>query len=171
MKFFRDVSFVLILFLFCSNCGYRLVGHETALPAHIHTIAIPVFKNTSPEPNIHRDVTDAIRQVFIKDGRLQIVGTSKADLLISGNITNYQLRAVSFSGKDIAEEYVVMIGIQIKAYDQVKKKIILEQKFTTQWDYRTASGVIDSESARFAALNRAYTDLGDRLVSMIIEKF
>ena len=171
MKFFRDVSFVLILFLFCSNCGYRLVGYGSALPAHIHTIAIPVFKNTSPEPNIHRDVTDAIRQVFIRDGRLQMVGTSKADLLISGNITNYQLRAVSFSGKDIAEEYVVMIGVQVEAYDRVKKKIILEQKFTTQWDYRTASGVIGSESARFAALNRAYTDLGDRLVSMIIEKF
>ena len=171
MKFFRDVSFVLIVFLFYSNCGYRLVGYGTALPAHIRTIAIPVFKNTSPEPNIHRDVTDAIRQVFIRDGRLQMVGTSKADLLISGNITNYQLRAVSFSGKDIAEEYVVMIGIQVEAYDRVKKKIILEQKFTTQWDYRAASGVIDSESARFDALNKAYTDLGDRLVSMIIEQF
>ena len=171
MKFFRDVSFVLILFLFCSNCGYRLVGYGTALPAHIHTIAIPVFKNTSPEPNIHRDVTDAIRQVFIRDGRLQMVGTSKADLLISGNITNYQLRAVSFSGKDIAVEYVVKLGVQVKAYDQVKKKIILEQKFTTQWDYRTASGVIGSESARFAALKEAYDDLGGRLVSIIIEQF
>ena len=171
MKFFRDVSFVLILFLFCSNCGYRLVGYGTALPAHIHTIAIPVFKNTSPEPNIHRDATDAIRRAFISDGRLKVVGTSKADLLMRGTLTDYQLRAVSFSAEDTVEEYIVRLGVQVESYDQVKKKIFFRQKFTTQWDYRTTSSVVDSESARFTALKEAYDDLAGRLVSTTIEQF
>ena len=171
MKFFRSVLYVLMFVLSFSSCGYRLVGFGSALPSHIRTIAIPVFKNISPEPNIHRDATDAIRQIFIIDSRLKVVGSSKADLLIRGTLTDYHLRAVSFSDKDVAEEYIVRLGVQIEAYDRVKKKILLSQKFTTKWDYRATSGVIGSESARFVALKEAYDDLGGRLVSIIIEQF
>ena len=171
MKFLRRVLYVLISSLLFSSCGYHLVGYGSALPSHIRTIAIPVFKNTSTEPNIHRDATDAIRQIFIIDGRLRLVDTSKADLLMRGTLTDYQLRAVSFSGKDVAEEYIVRLGGQIEAYDRVKKKILLAQKFVTQWDYKATSGVTGSESARFAALKEAYDDLGGRLVSVIIEQF
>ena len=171
MKFFRGVLYILILVFFLPGCGYHLIGYGSVLPSHIRTIAIPVLANVSPQPNIHRDATDAIRKRFITDARLKLVDSRTADLLLRGTITDYQLRAVSFSSKDIAEEFVIKIGVQIEAYDRVKKKIILTQKFTTQWDYRTGSGVIDSESARFNALNRAYADLGDRLVSIIIEQF
>ena len=171
MKIVSRFLYVLIYSVLFSSCGYHLVGYGSALPQHIRTISIPVFKNTSPEPNIHRDATDVVRQVFIRDGRLKLVGTRKADLLIRGVITDYQLRAVSFSSKDTAEEYIVRLGVQVEAYDQIKNKILLNQKFTTQWDYRATSGVIDSESARFVALKGAYDELGGQLVSIIIEQF
>ena len=164
------VRFIILASLF-SGCGYHLVGYGSALPQHIRTIAIPVFKNTSPEPNIHRDITDSIRRAFITDGRLKLVGTKESDLLIRGILTDYQLRAVSFSGMDVAEEYIVRLGVQVEAYDRVKKKILLAQKFVTQWDYKATSGVTGSESARFAALKEAYDDLGSRLISIIIEQF
>jgi hypothetical protein len=67
MKFFRGVLYVLIYGFLFSGCGYHLVGYGSALPQHIRTISIPVFKNISPEPNIHRDATDVIRQAFIRD--------------------------------------------------------------------------------------------------------
>jgi len=171
MKLFCCVVRFIILASLFSGCGYHLVGYGSALPQHIRTIAIPVFKNTSPEPNIHRDVTDSIRRSFITDGRLKLVGTKESDLLIRGILTDYQLRAVSFSGMDVAEEYIVRLGVQVEAYDRVKKKILLAQKFVTQWDYKATSGVTGSESARFAALKEAYDDLGSRLISIIIEQF
>lgn len=172
MKFFRGIFYVLMFILPVSSCGYHLAGYGSALPSHLRTIAIPVLENSSPEPNIHRDVTDAIRQAFIADGRLKVVDTRKADMVLRGTLTNYQLRAVSFGGNDTAEEYIVRLGVQIEVYDQVKKKpYIKQQKFTTQWDYRATAGVIDSETARFAALKEAYDDLADRLVSIIVEQF
>lgn len=171
MELIRGVLYVLTFVLLFPGCGYHLVGYGSALPPHIRTIAIPVFQNSSPEPNIHRDVTDAIRQIFIMDGRLKLVGINKADLILRGTLINYQLRAVSFSGKDVAEEYIVNLGVQVEAYDRIKNKTLLKQKFITQWDYRATSGVIDSESARFVALKEAYDDLGGRLVSIIIEQF
>ena len=171
MKFFHGALCFLVCFLLSSGCGYHLVGYGSALPSHIRTIAVPVFQNTSTEPNIHRDATDAIRQIFITDGRLKLVSTREADLLVRGILTDYQLRAVSFSGKDMAEEYIVRLGVQVEAYDRAKGKVLLSQKFTTQWDYRITSGVVASEAARFAAVKEAYDDLGDQLVNIIIERF
>lgn len=171
MKFFHGALCFLVCFLLSSGCGYHLVGYGSALPSHIRTIAVPVFKNTSTEPNIQRDATDAIRQIFIMDGRLKLVGTSKADLILRGTLTNYLLEPKSFSGKDLAEEYIVRLGVQFEVYDRAKKKMLLDQKFTTQWDYRATSGIIDTESARFVALKEAYDDLAGQLVSIIIEQF
>ncbi|MCH2392947.1 MAG: hypothetical protein MK238_10490, partial [Nitrospinales bacterium] len=70
-----------------------------------------------------------------------------------------------------AEEYIVRLGIQVEAYDRIKKRIIFSQKFTTQWDYRSTSSVVDSESEKQTALKEAYDDLADRLVSITIEQF
>ena len=171
MKFLRDALYFLIVALLLSSCGYHLAGYGSTLPSHIRAISIPVFKNSSSEPNIQRDATDAIRRAFISDGRLKVTDTSKADLLMRGTLTNYQLRGVSFSSEDSAEEYIVRLGIQVELYDRMKKKIIFNQTFTTQWDYRSTSSVVDSESEKYTALKEAYGDLADRLVSITIEQF
>ena len=171
MKFLRGALYFLVVALLLSGCGYHLAGYGSTLPSHIRAISIPVFKNSSSEPNIQRDATDAIRRAFISDGRLKVTDTSKADLLMRGTLTNYQLRGVSFSSEDSAEEYIVRLGIQVEAYDRIKKRIIFSQKFTTQWDYRSTSSVVDSESEKYTALKEAYDDLADRLVSITIEQF
>ena len=171
MKFLRGALYFLVVALLLSSCGYHLAGYGSTLPSHIRTISIPVFKNSSSEPNIQRDATDVIRRAFISDGRLKVADTRKADLLIRGTLTDYQLRAVAFNSADSAEEYVVRLGIQVEAYDRIKKKIIFNQKFTTQWDYRATSSVVDSQLEKNIALREAYDDLADRLVSIIIEQF
>jgi hypothetical protein len=130
-----------------------------------------VFKNSSSEPNIEKDATDSVRRAFTSDGRLKVVDAKKADLLLRGTLTDYQLRAVAFNTEDSAEEYIVRIGVQIAAYDRITKKVIFEQKLTTQWNYRPTSNVVGSQLEKFTALREAYEDLADRLVSVIIEQF
>ena len=171
MKFLPSALCFLVVVLLSSSCGYRLAGYGSVLPSYIRAISIPVFKNSSSEPNIQKDATDAVRSAFISDGRLKVTDTSKADLVMRGTLTNYQLRGVSFSSEDSAEEYIVRLGIEVEVYDRIKKRIIFSQKFTTQWDYRSTSSVVDSESEKQTALKEAYDDLADRLVSTTIEQF
>ena len=163
--------FITLAVILTAGCGYHLVGYGSSLPAHIKTIAIPTFKNSSIEPNIHRDATDSIRQAFISDGRLKLIDVKRADLIIKGTLINYQLQPVSFSAQDTVDEYIIRLGVQIEAYDRIKKRILVKQEFNTQWDYRVTSSVIGSESAKNTALIEAYNDLADRLVSIIIEQF
>jgi outer membrane lipopolysaccharide assembly protein LptE/RlpB len=154
-----------------SACGYHLAGTGNTLPPHLKTVAIPVFDNTSQEPDIHRDMTNVIRQSFINDGRLKVVNKSKADLVMKGVLNYYTLQAVSFDTQDVALEYYVALGVDINVKDMVKRKQFLKQNFTTKWDFRTTSDVINSEAARQVALNDAYKELGNRLVSIVIDQF
>ena len=81
------------------------------------------------------------------------------------------MQPVSFSAQDTVDEYIIRLGVQVEAYDRIKKKLLFKQEFNPQWDYRVTSSVVDSESARNTALIQAYNDLADRLVSIIIDQF
>jgi len=171
MKFQIKTFYILTGLMLISACGYRLTGTGTSLPAHLKTVAIPVFKNTSTEPNIQREMTNVIRQSFINDGRLKVVNKDEADLVMKGVLNSYTLQAVSFDTNDVALAYFVALGINIDVRDMVKHKPFLKQNFTTKWDFRAQTNVINSEAARLAALNSAYQELGNRLVSIVIDQF
>lgn len=165
------LTFVGIVVLLLSGCGYRLVGTENSLPAHLKTIVIPIFNNISPEPGIQRDMTTSVRESFINDGRLKVVSENTADMLMKGTIFQYQLRAVAFDKRDVAVEYWVILGVDIEVVDQVKKKTYLKQKLNTKWDYKASLDAASSEASRQIALSQAYRDLANRLLSMVVEKF
>jgi outer membrane lipopolysaccharide assembly protein LptE/RlpB len=136
--------FILTGLILISACGYHLTGTGTTLPKHLKTVAIPVFDNNSSEPDIHRDMTNVIRQSFINDGRLKVVNKSKANLVMRGVLNSYTLQAVSFDNTDVAVEYYVALGVAIDVKDMVKRKQFLKQDFTTKWDFRTTADVINS---------------------------
>lgn len=162
---------VLAILAFVSACGYHLVGKGNQLPRHIHSIAIPIFENSSAEPGIQKNLTDVVRETYLNDGRIRLKGEKEADLLMKGKITYYELRPVAFNRNDVATEYWVILNGEIDVKDQVKNEPFVKEKFTTRWDFRSNQSVVDSESARQAALQEAYKDLARKLVSMVLDRF
>lgn len=153
------------------GCGYHLVGTGNTLPPRIKTISIPVFKNTSSQPEIHRELTSAILQSFISDGRLRIAKKEAADLTMDGTLSYYNKRAVSFNSQDLVSDYIIEIEIEIEVIDQATGKVFLKEKLKNQWDYKSTSDIANTETARLQALDMAYTDTGNRLVSLIVDQF
>ena len=164
--------FVLAIYcLFFSGCGYRLVGTGSALPPHIKTIHIPVFENTSSQPEIHRQLTSFVLQSFISDGRLKIVNKDEADLIVDATLSYYNLRNVAFSSQDLVSDIIIELEIDLKVTDQVKNEIFIKKKLKQQWDYKSTPDLADTETARLEALDQAYIDFGNRLVSLIVDQF
>ena len=164
--------FVLAIYcLFFSGCGYHLVGTGNALPPHIKTIHIPVFENTSSQPEIHRQLTSFVLQSFISDGRLKIVNKDEADLIVDATLSYYNLRNVAFSSQDLVSDIIIELEIDLKVTDQVKSEIFIKKKLKQQWDYKSTPDLADTETARLEALDQAYIDFGNRLVSLIIDQF
>jgi len=163
----------LLLCLTLWGCGYQMAGRGASqLPPHLKTIAIPVFENTSREPTIQRPFTEALRRAFITDGRLQLVNDRKgADLVMTGTLTNYWIRAVAFNQVDVATEYWVYIEAQVKVMDRVNNRTYLKRNLKTRWDYIADNSVISSEASRQEALVQAYRVMSQRLVSLVNDKF
>jgi len=157
--------------LLLNGCGYHLVGTGSSLPSHLKTLFIPLFANSSSEPEIHRELTSAIITSFITDGRLKIVRKGNSDMVMKGSLFYYDLRAVSFTSSDFASDYIVKLGVEVEVIDKINDKPYIKNKFTTKWDYRATSDIVDTESARLAALEEAYKELGNRLVSLLIDQF
>ena len=164
------LSFSISCFLF-SGCGYHLVGTGNTLPPHLKTIYISVFKNTSSQPEIHRELTSAVLEAFISDGRLKVAKKGNADLIMDATLTYYQKRNVSFGSQDLVSNIIVEIEIDLTITDQIKNKIFMKEKFKTQWDYKSTSDVAATERARLKALDLGFQDLGRRLVSLLIDQF
>ena len=168
---YRALTAIFSFLLILQGCGYHLAGTRNSMPPHIHSVAIPVFKNNSSEPELHRDLTRTIRRSFIADGRLRVVGNDKADLLMKGRLNHYVLKAASFDTDDLISEYWVELTVDIEVTDQVQNKRFMKQTLKTKWDFRASSDVVLSEATRQAALQNAYRDLGNRLVSLVVDKF
>lgn len=153
------------------GCGYSLVGKGSALPPHVKSIAIPLFTNSSAEPLIHRELTDAIRQAFINDHRLKVAPKNRGILLLKGDLNSYELKPVAFTGRDVAQEYWVLLGVDVEVYDQVKKKVYLKENYQTKWNYIAPQDVASAEEARQEALREAYRDFANRVLSQVIDNF
>ena len=164
------LSFSISCLIF-SGCGYHLVGTGTSLPSHLKTIFIPVFKNTSSQPEIHRELTSAVLEAFISDGRLKVAKKGNADLIMDATLTYYQKRNVSFGSQDLVSNIIVEVEIELKVTDQIKNKIFMKEIFKTQWDYKSTSDIAATERARLKALDLGFQDLGRRLVSLLIDQF
>lgn len=173
MSVHKILGLVLTGCLTLAGCGYQMVGSGASqLPPHLKTIAIPLFENHSTEPTIQRPFTEALRRAFITDGRLQLVNNqAEADLVLTGTLTQYSIRAVSFNDVDVAIEYFVSISADVKVVDRVENLTWLKQSLKTRWDYLADDSVITSEASRQEALVETYRVLSQRVVSLVNDKF
>ena len=173
MNALKITGLSLLLSLTLWGCGYQMAGRGSSqLPAHLKTIAIPVFENNSGEPTIQRPFTEALRRAFITDGRLQLVNNkTAADLVATGTLTKYSIRAVAFNKLDIAIEYWVYLEADVLVMDQVKNQTYLKQTLRTRWEYLADDSVTSSEASRQEALTQTYRVLSQRLVSLVNDKF
>ena len=166
-----SLNLCILLTLFLNGCGYHLTGTGSTLPEHLKTLSIPVFTNSSSQPEIHRELTSAIINAFITDGRVKVVRKGQSDMVMKGNLIHYELKTLSFSANAFAGDYIVVLGVDVEVTDTVKNEPYLKQNLKTEWNYTATSDIVDTESARLVALEEAYRVLGNRLVSLLVNQF
>jgi hypothetical protein len=130
-----------------------------------------VFTNSSSQPEIHRELTSAIINAFITDGRVKVVRKGQSDMVMKGNLIHYELKTLSFSANAFAGDYIVVLGVGVEVTDRVKNEPYLKQNLKTEWNYTATSDIVATESARLVALEEAYRVLGNRLVSLLVNQF
>ncbi len=107
----RIAPAALLLALGMGACSYS--PSPAQFPTHLKTLAVPILKNETTEPNIEQEVTQAIVDVFVQDNKLRVVDEAQADLVISGSVVRYTNSVFGFNAREQAEEYQVAVAVRL----------------------------------------------------------
>ncbi|MEA3328520.1 MAG: LptE family protein [Candidatus Omnitrophota bacterium] len=171
----RTISNIFLLTISCllavglSGCGYTT---GSLLPSDIKTISVPMFKNVISSsslayqyhPGIEGDITRQTVDRFIFDGRLKVVDTEQADLVLTGEVTDYIKDPLRYGPdeKDVIE-YRLTLVMRLICRDTAKDVVLWEEKrLTGDTTYFVASG-------EELALRAAIRDLAKNIVARMIE--
>lgn len=110
------------LMIFTAGC----YGESITIPNYISTIYIPMFVSNVPQRNLDIEVTRAITDEFLRDGRLRIVQSeSEAQSSLKGTITGYQLIPVAWDVNNRVSQYFLKIQCTVEFYDRVENRLII----------------------------------------------
>ena len=169
----RCVRFILAIFLLAtSGCGYTLEG--TKRPESIgnaRTINISVFRDETNEPNLGFLMAQTTRDKFLNDGRLQIVNSSAADLVLNAVVREYRLDPIGFTSSDQAKRYRVVIKTAVRLRNLRTGRDILKQEIDTNSEFDVESSVTSSASNREATNTKAAEFFATELISLVLEGF
>jgi outer membrane lipopolysaccharide assembly protein LptE/RlpB len=158
----------LFVCLACGGCGYSLSSN---LPAHIQTVAVPVFVNRTQEPAVEDVITRGIVDAFTTNGRLRVVRAEQADSILEGEIVGYQLQALSFDQRANVREYRLVVTLNLRFRDVRSNEMLLQERGVQEKaDFRTAAGNV-TIAREDAALRQAATDIGRAVVSLALQRF
>jgi len=121
-----------IVFGVFACCGiYSFSG--SGLPAHIRTVAVPIFGNQTAEIGIRENLTDAVTEALVTDGRLRVLGRESADSIIEGTVVDYKEQAYTYDRSENVQEYIVRIYVDVSYQDVSNRRVLWEEKRMEGW--------------------------------------
>lgn len=109
------IALCCVVLTLLSACGYHLPGRGENLPDDIQTIVVMPFINKTTEPFIENQLTNEVRDQFSRRRTLEVVANEElADAIMTGVITSYRTRSVTYDKNDDITEYRVTMTVDAK---------------------------------------------------------
>lgn len=161
--------------LLLSSCGYRMSGTGSLVPEGVRTIAVPAFINATNEPYVDIEITRAVVNEFIADGRLRVADVEGADLALRGKVMKFEVTALSYTADSYVQQYRVRLVVDVFLEDLRTRKVLwketgIESVFIS--DYAVTVGNIRlTRIDKDAAVKKAAQDIAWTLRSRVLEGF
>jgi len=150
-----------------SGCGYTL---SSVIPGYIRTLSVPIFQNSTVEFGIAEDVTRALQDAFLANGRLTTAGEKQADSVLRGTVLLYRNQVFGYTQQERATSYEVVLTVRVLFRDLVKSRDIWkEDALTVRTTYNVVA--VGNEPARTETDARAdvVKKLADQIVSRTVQ--
>ena len=175
-------SFVVIVALLSSGCGYALAGRGSFLPTYIRIVGIPPIENRSTFQQVEQVLTDKIRTEFIGRGKYTVISDAPgSDAVLAGEITGISVQPVAFNQKQLASRYQFILTMKVSFTDSRTNMVLWSNDaLTVREEYELnasgASAVQGGASTAFfdqerGTVDRLSTDVARTVVTAILEAF
>jgi len=158
-----------------TSCGYHFTQVGGIIPPTAKTIAISVFINNTFEPYIDVNVTEAVVNEFLTDGRLRVVSSDAADIVIQGKVTKFETIPQTYSVAPYVLSYNVSITVTITVIDARTQRVLLQDSAVTSIFSSTYAVTLENISqtklSKSVAVTNACQDIASTIRSRVLEGF
>lgn|SRR3989338_5544925 len=174
MHKFKSLSFVLCFIFLFLGCGYST--RSVAL-GKLKTIYIEPFRNKIAYgaetnrnlyiPLLEIKLTNAVVDRFLFDGNLKVAKKDDTDLILKGELINYERSPLRYTDNNDVQEYRITITASLTLWDNAKgQERWTEPAFSGDTTYFTIGTLAKSENA---AIEAALVDIAKRIVERTVE--
>jgi hypothetical protein len=162
----------LVSFFGAVGCNYSA---RNALPEHLKTVAVPVFRNSTHLNEYSRGVevelTHAVRKALLQAGELRLSGREDGDLIVEGDVRELERNVIRADRYGDPAEIRLTVRAKISAYDVKKNRWLIRDRIVTNGDLRPESGVYNLRRGETEswARQQALEDLGRRIARAVVE--
>lgn len=157
-----------------AGCGYHVAGRNNALPAELHTIAIPTFVNKTQHYRIEQRMTQAVVREFLAGSKYRVVSNpAEGDAVLHGEVIGLETTPVVFD-PITGHATVMLIQVHMHVYleDRATNKILYRNdNYLFRQEYEITSDITSFFDEQDPALDRMAHDFAARLVADILENF
>jgi outer membrane lipopolysaccharide assembly protein LptE/RlpB len=164
----------LALAIIINGCGYHVGGQGSALPANLHTIAIPAFVNKTSRYRVEQKLTGAVIHEFLARSAYRVVSDpDQGDAVLTGEVTSLEsVVAVFDSTTGRATSMLVTVHMKVLLVDRnTKAEIYRNDNFVFRQPYAISTDIPNFFDEQNPALDRLARDFASKLVAGILEKF
>jgi hypothetical protein len=122
---------VLMLSVMAASCGYHFSGEGSGPRPGLDTIAVPVFENTTSEPELGAIFATELRRQFMEKGPMQVVPVESADAVLKGRIIDIHTQAVAH--RSFEKRFETKLTVESRLYITVDIRCEDGQKGTVLW--------------------------------------
>jgi hypothetical protein len=153
---------ILLLPSLLSGCAYRFGLSERSLPGGYTQVAIPVFKNKTPEVGIEPMFTNALIRRFNRSQVARVTDKDASPVLLEGNILKVETRSESAIDRSqlatlpadavLTTQYRLTVTTEIVLRRKSDEKVIWTGQFTSEKVYappRLGTAVVNSANATY----------------------
>lgn len=169
-----SIVYCLLSIVLFAGCGYTT---SSTLPSSIKMIHVESFKNNidfAQEghrniylPLLEVKVQNAIINRFLFDGNLKIAEADRADIVLKGELINYDRTVLRYTDDEDAQEYRIHITVSLELWNSKKQEVSwTESGFVGEATYFVTGALAKSEES---AVDEAITDLARRVVERTVE--
>lgn len=150
-----NIALLAILVVALSACKVSYSFTGASIPASVKTIRIDNFPNNAMlvNPVLSQELTDALRNKFQSQTSLIIVNQG-GDLVITGEITDYNTRPTAIQSNDVAALNRLTISVKVTFVNSVDKtQSFQNQVFSRYEDYPSEQDLVSVQDVLVKQIN------------------
>jgi hypothetical protein len=130
-----------------------------------------MFTNATNVPGLEQLITRAVRTQLQRDGRVRLGTDASSAAQLRGEVTHYGLLLLATDPSDFALEYRIEVEVHVTVEDLRQRQTLLDHRLAVTIDYVVSSQVVPNEIARERAMLAAAHEAGDRVISLLLDRF